>query len=466
MAAKKKKGQLNFVPTSPIVQGMTYVHKHYERFELNNSFIGDVDTGEIAKNYQDAHSLAKSRMANLYTRAGVDENSAKASVAALEGLINLSKNSSGVENYFENSIKQGTTELIDKIKSEINPMGLKSGTSYKMVASSSMNWLNSTLNAINTIGDDIGKLDETLINYLSDEEQATLKIGDNISMVHIDKAATTSLKNLNTRIDAISKLADKGPKGEILFKAPPVKGIDLGGNKGEKTVANVMQGMGQQVLNIQGSLLEGATYSLMAKGANSILKGLGAEGELLEVVSLGGSDNKSDVALRIVDKNDSTNIILNIGISSKATIVKSGSETVFQTSSWETIMHDANLLNSIVEYKLANYSVHDKTRMGEAIQLRKYIASKNAAMAIMGKNKNDEIYFIQTLNSVTSVDSFFETLIAQKNFLTLAPEKSAAVTFGPARMENKDFEATAYIRSKQVMDKLRRGTLQYTFKHL
>lgn len=458
----KPSTQITYMLRNALNGGVPYIHYKYEHFDLNNSqYSGSDYNSQIEKNYKSAKTQAKRRMTSMYTTLGASSDSQKTELMnTLYSILAMSEKPGVVEDLVGSDIKNKASEMIASIKKDINPVALKGGVKYAIVKEENLNWLNSLISSINSLDSNLKKVDLDVLEafYGDKSKPEKLIINDELRLIHYDKTATTSLKNLNSELEEINKLA----QGKGGLTSTPKK-INYKGKEVDFT--KILGAIGQQTLNIQGAILEGVTYASIQKAINEdLLKPFLKPGQKLEATKMGGSSNKSDVALTVTeDGKDGYKSVLSIGVSSKSTTVKKGSKTVFQTSSWESIFKKAQLLNSVEEYKLLNYFVHGKTRMGEAIALRKYVASKDIARVIMGEG-DDTVYFIQTLTSLTTVEDLFDELIKTKNYVGLIPEKGGK-SFSSAQDANKVYASTEYARSRIVLDLIRKVSLQYTFSH-
>lgn len=461
----KSKDKIAYTFRNAIEGGVPYIHYKYESFKMNNTQYSGIDYNALTgTNYRSARTLAKKRTISMYNKMGVaNKKNREKLINTLYSIFAMSERPNVVENIIGKEMKDKAAEMIAKIKRDINPVALKGGVRHVIVKDENINWLNSLMNTINSLDSNLKKVDTSILEAFSDDEKPKdLIINNELRLVHYDKTATTSLKNLVSQVEEINKISEKTDTGAIAFsKAPKTM------NYKDKEIdfTKVLGAIGQQTLNIQGAILEGVTYAAVQKAINeNILQPYAKDGQKFEVTKMGGSANKSDVALTLMeDGPDGYKSVLSIGISSKSTAANPGSKTVFQTSSWESVFKKSRALNTIEEYKLLNYYSHDKGRMGEALALRKYIASKDIAKVIMGE-LDDSVYFVQTLTSLTTVESLFDEFISSKNYTSLVPERGGAA-FSPAQDANKIFGKTEYARSKIVLDLVRKVNLQYTFTH-
>ena len=200
---------------------------------------------------------------------------------------------------------------------------------------------------------------------------------------------------------------------------------------------------------------------------------------------------KADYEIIIDDKEKK--IYLSFGISAKAQSLKRGKpvKTTFETTTLENLFIKYQIANTIEEYLFYNNLYHGRSGIVEMQYLRRKMAALAIANgAVTGSHQGENVLFIQYLDSLISVDKFFEELSMLASSENLSAMPSISIIGVGAVKKNNDFisgrgsklrallqeddyqdlnpddkNIVAWARSRQVLKTLRRLRTAVSYRH-
>lgn len=338
----------------------------------------------------------------------------------------------------EDSLREGVDQAVKRIKSA-NPsfkysFGLKS--TFKFLHES-VDGLQSSIDEINGIVKELEKLDANIVNYYGYNGKSPLGQApskpNGLTMLNVDSKSQTSFINLKDRVQKLEMITAQhtGKLDEVVDVKMPDGTIENVKTKG------VLWGMSQQLINIQGTILEAAALAnlqALERELEEMFRKATGENVTVSVISDPGGTtydevldkmvtNTSDISIKITRSNgEVSSTEINLGLSAKAQY-KAGKAkakvTTFKTSTVLNLLKKGQVLNTLEEYRFLNDIAFGRWKQAGTANIRKYLAAVGAMDAIGGTAGGDEIYLLVYIDQVLSVEQFFNALISNGQFLDI-----------------------------------------------
>ena len=395
------------------------------------------------------------------------------------------------------SSNQTFNEIVQKMNTEVTEK-LREGISKSQQMSSLMGkeeiniedkvkLLDEYIKYIKDIINNYNKMDEHLITYLLNNSNGSQKrniqnLFENSNLLKINPTAYSSFQSLNKSIEKLEYIRKRiGEGASAKEKIANFKNKEVTYNSFIYSIhflfSNILGGIGEGL---------GAIYTMQRleeffkdmENANFTFKGSGTQKTNSKKVK------KADYEI-IIDTNNGK-ASLSFGVSAKAQNLKKGQsvKTTFQTSK---LFEFINKINHEEQYLFLNSLYHNlgNKQDGYAYYFRRKIAAENFKNAVTGFEQEENVLFIQYLDTIIRVDEFFESLAKSSNeklpTLSIKDEKSVKVDVINERgsklkkvlKEKKlDYDLTedtknylAYARSRQILNNYYNLQTQIQYTH-
>ena len=390
---------------------LDYIHFQRDNFLRTRQLLGaEVNTAslssEIHKKYLEIAAVARARQDEL-----------RALTPIADDLLSIFATSQQMDTLLENSNMDNDIYKQVSIDKELRDMSIEL-VQFNAKTKTLDNQIGQLANLLDNMEDILNHLDVIngeLLDYcahMPEHQQQSVQqsFGANgqLHILNINPTAISSLKSLKGRIEPLKQIATIGSG---LFPQT-VTYTNSKGEQAQTSVFGLVYSLRQLIINILGGYGEAMAAIYAMEKADEIIQQAFGNNPNIVIEGAGtskmsnGQTSKSDVKLLYSDGN----INLNIGMSAKAQLLKSGKSTTttFQTSKLEVFMRG---IEKQLEYNFLNNLYHNRASINEQMILNRYIAAMNFDNAVTGWDMGDRVLFLSYLDQVISVADFYNSII-------------------------------------------------------